>query len=140
VLGLELERVEGKQKLVGKSGMQWTVDAKAVRNGDEAILVVECRRYTTSRLKPEAIGGLAYRIKDVGASGGIVVTPIGVQRGGQLIADAENIHVVQLDADTTNSSYLLQFLGNVVVGPGPATMTLTPSTPGVRVEPVDPQP
>lgn len=135
VLGLELARVEGKQKLVGKSGMQWTVDAKAVRSGDEAILVVECRRYTTSRLKPEAIGALAYRISDVGASGGIVVTPIGVQRGGQLIAEAENIHVVHLDAETTTSGYLLQFLGNVIVGPGPATITLIGACPSSRSPP-----
>lgn len=137
VLGLELARVEGKQKLVGKSGMQWTVDAKAVRNGDGAILVVECRRYTTSRLKPEAIGALAYRISDVGASGGIVVTPIGVQRGGQLIAEAENIHVVHLDANTTTPGYLMQFLGNVIVGPGPAIVTLTGGTPVVTVAPAE---
>ncbi|MFT9661785.1 hypothetical protein ACM0CQ_05975 [Mycobacteroides abscessus subsp. abscessus] len=50
-IGLGLERVEAKQTLVGRSGILWTIDAKAVRTGGEAILVVECRRYTTSRLK-----------------------------------------------------------------------------------------
>src|ERR1700744_698027 len=77
-LGLGLERVEGKQKLVGKSGMNWEVEGKGIKTDGGAIVVIECRRYTTSKLKPEAIGGLAYRIADVGAAGGIVVTPIGV--------------------------------------------------------------
>lgn len=140
VLGLDLARVEGKQKLVGKSGMQWTVDAKAVRSADGAILVVECRRYTTSRLKPEAIGALAYRVNDVGASGGIVVTPIGVQSGGRLIAEAENIHVVQLDADSTTEGYLLKFLGSVVAGPSAAPLKLTGHTPTVTVTPVESEP
>ena len=67
-LGLGLERVEGKQKLVGKSGMKWTVDGKGVKTEDGAIVVIECRRYTTSKLKPEAMGGFAYRIGDVGAA------------------------------------------------------------------------
>lgn len=132
-IGLGLERVEGKQTLVGRSGMLWTIDAKAVRTGGEAILVVECRRYTTSRLKPEAIGALAYRISDIGASGGIVVTPIGVQRGGHLIANAENIHVVQLDADSATTGYLMRFLGNVIIGPRAATVAVTGNTPIVNV-------
>jgi hypothetical protein len=115
-LGLGLERVEGKQKLAGKSGMEWTVDGKGVKIDDGAIVVIECRRYTTSRLKPEAMGGLAYRIADVGASGGIVVTPIGVQDGGQLIAKGEGIHIVHLDADSTSTDYVLKFLGSVFIG------------------------
>jgi hypothetical protein len=52
MLGLGLERVEGKQKLVGKSGMTWTVDGTGVKTEDGAIVVIECRRYTNSKLKP----------------------------------------------------------------------------------------
>lgn len=84
-----LERVEGKQKLIGKSGMTWTVDGKGVKTEDGAVVVIECRRYTTSKLKPEAIGGFACRIGDVGAVGGIVVMPIGVQEGGEKLAKYE---------------------------------------------------
>ncbi len=77
----------------------------------------------------EVIGALAYRISDVGASGGIVVTPIGVQRGGHLIANAENIHVVQLDADSATTGYLMRFLGHVIIGPRAATAAVTGNTP-----------
>src|SRR6478672_9696417 len=92
-LGLGLERVEGKQKLVGKA-TNWTVDGKGVKTEDGAIVVIECRRYTTSKLDQEDIGGFAYRIGDVGAAGGIVVTPIGVQEGGRKIAKYEGIQIV----------------------------------------------
>lgn len=51
LLGLELERVEGKQKLVGKSGMEWTIDGKGVKTEDGAIVVIECRRYPDDRIK-----------------------------------------------------------------------------------------
>jgi hypothetical protein len=77
------------------------------------------------------MGALAYRISDVGASGGIVVTPIGVQRGGQLIAKAAGIQIVHLDADSTTTGYLLEFLGNVFVGVHGATLTLTGGVPDV---------
>lgn len=111
-----LERVEGRQKLLGKSGMNWTIDAKGVRVGGGGIVVIECRRYTTSRIKAEDMGALAYRIGDVGASGGIVVTPIGVQEGGQLIAEREGIKTVHLDADSTTTDYVLRFLDSVFIG------------------------
>ena len=52
-----------------------------VKTEDGAIVIIECRRYTTSKLKQNAIAALAWIISDVGASGGIVVTPIGVQDG-----------------------------------------------------------
>ena len=58
-LGLGLERVEGKQKLVGESGTTWEIDGKGVRADDGAIVVIECRRYTTSKLKQEDMAGLA---------------------------------------------------------------------------------
>ena len=74
----------------------------------------------------------------LGASGGIVVTPIGVQQGGQLIAEAADIQIVHLDADSTTTGYLLKFLGNVFVGPRGATLTLTGGVPGVTVAPSKP--
>lgn len=137
-LGLGIQRVEGKQKLMGTSGMNWEIDAKGVMADDNAIVVIECRRYTTSSLEAEDVAALAYKIGDVGASGGILITPIGVQRGGQLIADAEGIQVVHLDADSTTTEYLLRFLGDVFVGPGSATHTLTGGTPEIIIAPAEP--
>ena len=41
------------------------------------------------------------------------------------VDDEAGIQIVQLDADSTlDSGYLLRFLGDVIVGPGPAKMTL----------------
>ena len=127
-LGLGLESVEGKQKLVGKSGMEWEIDGKGVKADGEAIVVIECRRYTTSKLKPDAIGGLAYKIGDVGAAGGIVVTPIGVQQGGEKIAKYEGIDVIHLNKDATTTDFVLEFLERVFIGASAelrATGTLT---------------
>jgi Restriction endonuclease len=138
VLGLGLESVEGKQKLVGESGAEWEIDGKGVKADGGAIVVVECRRYTTSRVKQGAVAQLAWTINDLGAAGGIVVTPIGVQRGGQLIAKAAGIQIVHLDADSTTTGYLLRFLGNVVVGPGGATLGLTGGVPIVTIAPAEP--
>ncbi len=118
--------------------MEWEIDGKGVKTDSEVIVVIECRRHTTSRLKPAAMGALAYRISDVGASGGIVVTPIGVQRGGQLIAEAAGIQIVRLDADSTTTGYLLEFLGNVFIGVRGATLTPTGGVPDVTVAPTKP--
>ncbi len=62
--------MEGKQIIKGlRSGTNWEIDAKGVRDGLEAFLIVECKRYTTSRLDKELIGGLAYRIYRHGRGG-----------------------------------------------------------------------
>ncbi|WP_231994142.1 hypothetical protein [Mycobacterium sp. 852002-50816_SCH5313054-b] len=130
--------MEGKQKLVGKSGMNWEVEGKGVSTDDGAIVVIECRRCTTSKIKAEAMGAVAYRIGDVGAAGGIVVTPIGVQDGGELIAKSEGIQVVHLDADSTTTDYVLKFLGHVFIG---ATASLVvPLTMTAEVEVTRPEP
>lgn len=125
-LGLGLERVEGKQKLVGKSGMEWTVDGKGVKTDDGAVVIIEARRYTNSKLKAEAVGAIQYRINDVGAAGAIVVTPIGLQEGGEKIAQYHhNLQTVHLDADSTTTDYVLKFLGHVFLGAS-AGLVVTP--------------
>jgi hypothetical protein len=116
MLGLGLETVEGKQKLAGKSGTKWEVDGKGVKTEDGAIVVIECRRWTTEKLAQEDMGAFAYKIGDVGAAGGIVVTPLGVQQGGQTIAKYEGIEIVHLDADSTRTDYVLKFLDKVFLG------------------------
>jgi hypothetical protein len=62
------------------------------------------------------MAALAYVIRDVGAAGGIVVTPIGVQEGGQKIAEYEGIKEIHLGADSTKTDYVLEFLGQVFMG------------------------
>ena len=116
LLGLDLQAVEGKQKIFGKSGMEWTIDGKGVKTDDGGIVVIECRRYTTSRLKAEAMGGFAYRIKDLGAAGGYMVTPLGLQEGAEKLANHEGILDIHLDADSTATDFTVGLLDKVVHG------------------------
>lgn len=112
-----LDRVEGKQAVDGRrSGTRYVIDAKGIADQDELFVIVECRRFTTSRQKQEHLAGLAYRIHDTGAAGGIIVTPLRLQKGAEMIARAENIHSVQLDENSTTENYILKFLNDVRVG------------------------
>ena len=108
--------VEGKQIVPGKSGTNWEIDAKGLKTGEDGFVIVECRRYTTSRLKQENIGGLAYRIKDTGAAGGIIVSPLPLQEGAEIVAAHEGIKHVILDPNSSTSDYMLRFLNQIFVG------------------------
>ena len=110
-------RVEGKQKVNGyRSGTEWEIDAKGVREGDEGFVIIECRRRTKSKQKQEDVGALAYRISDTGASGGIIVSPLGLQEGAKKVAQAENIIEVQLDPNSTPQEFSMRFLNKLMVG------------------------
>lgn len=110
-------RVEGKQILRGtRSGTLWQIDAKGVRAEDGAVVIIECRRHTTTRQNQEKLGGLAYRILDTGAVGGIVVSPLGIQEGAEKVANAEHIVNVLLNADATPTEFCLSFLNKLFVG------------------------
>jgi len=111
-----LGRVEGKQIVPGQSGTAWELDAKGVTSDGAAFVIVECRRHTTSSLPQESIGGLAFRILDAGASGGIVVTPLDLQSGAKKVAAHSNIVHVVLSPDSTTTEYLMRFLDRVFIG------------------------
>ncbi|MEU1499647.1 hypothetical protein [Streptomyces sp. NPDC005732] len=114
---LDLDRVEDKQKVIGeRSGTEWEIEGKGVKVGDEGFVIIECRRYTTSKLKQEAMGGLAYRIIDTGAAGGIIVSPLGLQESAAKVAEAENIRTVHMDENSTRTDYMFNFLNEVFVG------------------------
>lgn len=112
-----LSRVEGKQSILGNdSGTSWEIDAKGFRQGNDGIVIVECRRFTKSKQNQEKLASLAYRIIDTGADGGIVVSPFGLQSGAQLIADAKNIINVKLHQNSTPTEFSMQFLNKIFVG------------------------
>ena len=116
-LGLDFEHVEGKQDIYGsRSGAKWEIDGKGVKVGDEGFVIIECRRYTKSRQKQEQAACVAYRIIDTGASGGILVSPLGFQEGAKRIAAAEGIHEVFMDENSTRSDYMVKFLDRATVG------------------------
>ena len=110
-----LECVEGKQLVPGTSGTDWEIDAKGVAKNGEGFLIVECK-HRKCRLNQAILGSLAYSIQDTGAQGGIVVTPIDLQKGAKKIAAHENIHHVILDPNSTKNQYVLRFLKKVFVG------------------------
>jgi hypothetical protein len=112
-----LDTFEGKQHITGtRSGTEWEIDAKGVRSEDGGFMIVECRRYTTSRQNQERVGGLAYRIIDTGAIGGIMVSPLGLQEGAEKVAAAENVFDVRLDKDSTRHDFVIKFLGKFRIG------------------------
>lgn len=112
-----MSRVEGKQSVPGlRSGTNWTIDAKGISSDDEALIIIECRRHTTSKEDQEQLGGLAYRIIDTGAQGGILVSPLGFQSGAQKVAQAEGIIHVELHQDSTPTEFSMRFLNQIFIG------------------------
>ena len=112
-----LEKVEADQTVVGlRSGTKWNIEGKGIADGGDRFVIIECRRYPTSKLDQESLGGLAYRISDAGAFGGIVVTPVGLQEGASRIAAAENIITVILDEKSSSTDYVVRFLDKIKVG------------------------
>ncbi len=111
-----LGTIEGKQIVPGQSGVSWEIDAKGVLAGDEGFIIIECKRYTTSRIRQEQVSGLAYRIKDTGAKGGIIVSTLGLQEGAKKVAEHEGIQHVILDPESTTTDYLLRFLNSIFKG------------------------
>jgi hypothetical protein len=112
-----LVHVEGKQKIVGKrSGTTYQIDGKGIAKKGDGFVILECRRYTSSRQKQEHMAALAYRIFDTGAKGGIIVSPLGIQEGARKIAEAENVVSVRLGENSTTKNYVLQFLNKIFVG------------------------
>lgn len=113
---LGIESIEGKQSLRGFSGTAWEVDAKAWRDGADGFLVVEVRRHATSRLKQEHLAAFAYRIQDLGGAGGIIVSPLPLQKGAEFVAEHADIAHVQLFPESTAESYLAKFIGRRFLG------------------------
>ena len=113
----DLEAVEGKQKILGlQSDTEWEIDAKGVSEGGDQFVIIECRRHTTSKLNQESMGSLAYRLHDMGALSGIIVSPLGLQEGAKKVANAENIISVTLDPDSTRTDYVMKFLDQIKIG------------------------
>jgi hypothetical protein len=114
---LGLETVEGEQPIIVKiTGTTWTVDGKGVKLGNEGFVILEARRYTSSRLKQKDVAEVAYRIIDTEAAGGIIVSPLGFQEGAAKVAAAGNIVEVHMDENSTTSEYFFRFLNNVFLG------------------------
>ncbi len=112
-----LKKVEGKQKIHdSSSGASYEIDAKGIREGNEGFVIIECRRHTTSKLNQEQLCALAWRITNTSAVGGIIVSPLGIQKGAAKIAASKNILNVQLDANSTPTEFAMKFLKKLMIG------------------------
>jgi hypothetical protein len=109
-------RFEGKQVVPGDSGTQWEIDAKGCADDGSRLIVVECKRHTKSGISQAITGALAWTIQDVGADGGILVSPLGFQDGAKKVAAKANIVEVVLDQGSTTTDYVLSFLNQIHVG------------------------
>jgi hypothetical protein len=141
------EKVEQGGKTTGlRSGTGYALDGKAFRRGKEGFLIVECRRYSTTKQKQEQVGALAYRIIDTGAAGGLLVSPLGLQKGAELVASAERIEPVLLDQNSTTIDHVIRWMNktflstSVPIGPlfGDPRDTTRIVICGTFVDPVDP--
>lgn len=112
-----LEKVEGKQKVKGfRSGTNYIIEAKGILENGEGIVIIECRDYSTKKQNQDQMGGLAYRIIDTNAKGGIIVSKLGLQKGAKKIADRENIVSVFIDPKSTPQEFTIEFLNKIFVG------------------------
>lgn len=134
---LGLSSAEGKQRLQGDSGTIWEVDGKGVRLGDEGFVLIECKRHKR-KVNQDTVATLAFRIQDLGASGGILVSPLGLQAGAQKVAEATHIEEVHLDPESTTAEYILGFLNRVFVGVTDSITFTDHATVIVRSDPTSP--
>jgi hypothetical protein len=112
----EVGKFEGKQIVAGNSGTEWEIDAKGCSDDGITFIVVECKRHTKSGISQAITAALAYSIQDIGASGGILVSPIGLQEGAKKVAAKAGIVEVILDQNSTTTDYVLKFLNRICVG------------------------
>lgn len=108
---LGIADITGYKDLPGNSGTSWRVEGTATSTEDGGILIVECREHKSKALTQESVGGLAFRIIDTNGSGGILVTPLPLQKSAKLVAKAQNIKHVMLEPWSTSENYLAEFMG-----------------------------
>lgn len=111
-----VERFEGKQSATGDSGTDWELDARGCSSDGQHFVVVECKRHTKTGISQAITASLAWVIEDVGGTGGVLVSPIGLQEGAKKVAASAGIVEVILDKNSTTTDYVLRFLNQVCIG------------------------
>ncbi len=101
-------KIQSKQRLSGKSGTEWEVDAYGYH--DNELILIECKHYKNeTRVDQNIVAAFAYIIKDVGAECGIIVTTVGLQDGAKKVADAENIRLIEVHRNSTDENFFVRF-------------------------------
>lgn len=108
---LGISDITDYKDLPGNSGTSWCVEGTATSTADGGILIIECRRHTSQGLSQESVGALAFRITDTNSSGAILVTPLPLQKGAELVASSQNIEHLKLEPWSTSENYLAEVMG-----------------------------
>jgi len=131
LLGISV--VEGKQRLLGKSGTSWVVDAKAERLGG-GFFVLEFKSGISSGLSQIEMAGIAFAIKDTDANGGILVSVLPPQKGAKLIAQHEGIRFVFLPQESTLEEFVARCMEVFLVKVPSSHFTLSAGFSGEYVQ------
>ncbi|TAL03281.1 MAG: hypothetical protein EPO07_06500 [Verrucomicrobia bacterium] len=114
LLGISL--VEAKQKIEGRSGTAWEIDAKGVC-ADGGFLVIECKDRSSTRLNQAVVGSLAFCVQDTGATGAVIVTSIGLQEGADKVARHLGFHTLYLPSESAFEGFIARCLNRVLAKP-----------------------
>jgi len=98
---LQLDRIEDKQTIKGKSGEEWEMEIVAYDSENGKPVLVDCKHWSKSRIPRDIMASFAYKIHDIGGERGIIVVSTDLQKGAKRIAAIENIEVIKLNYDAT---------------------------------------
>jgi hypothetical protein len=101
-----ISSVEVKQRLQGRSGTCWQIDAKGICSDGAGFLVIECKERKSSRLNQRTIAALAFTVRDVGATGAVIITSIGLQKGAKKVASQLGLHEMYLPKESTFEDFV----------------------------------
>lgn len=136
---LGLSDLEADQMVAGQqSGTKWKIDAKGVSDRGGGAVVIEIRRRLSKGPTQEEVAAVAFRIQDIGASGGIVVSPLPLQSGAKLVAASNNILHVQLSADSSPAEFIARFLDKLCIRLKPDAISASLAFVGATLEVVKP--
>jgi predicted helicase len=109
-----LERVEPKQKIPGASGTEWEIDVVAYAKEGGKLILFECKQHK-GKIKQGEVARFAYSIDDTRAANGYFVTPLGLQKGAEIVAQHEQIGCIRIPRDSTAENHIVRFLDKVFI-------------------------
>ncbi|MBN1136744.1 MAG: restriction endonuclease [Anaerolineae bacterium] len=80
------------------------VDVAVFHSNDmgKPFLIVECKRYTTTKLDVNDVGEFVSRFEDTGAEHGVLVSPLGFSLAAQNLAKAKGVWLLELKLQEAN--------------------------------------
>lgn len=99
-----------------RSGTTWEIECKGVRFGSETLFFIECRRYTTSLLDQESLGGLTYRIRDSGAAVASSFRHWGFKKVPRRSRRQKTSSPLKLNPDSRPELYVARYLDQLRTG------------------------